>query len=157
MKRKTALLVSGLMTGVVMVVALGLVQISGRFDEIAQGALAAGGGQTAATSAGTSSVPVTDLAAETSGEVIRLQSEVAAYREELQQAYNELQRAYDQIQILSRDDANGFQTSGDDRSDDRDGDTDEHRDEHGDDDREEEDILRLAQGSRLFAQRLHDD
>ena len=93
MKRKTALIVSGVVTAAVMVVAIGLLQLSGRFSNTAQAA------------------PVKAVASQVTGnnstDVATLQAEVAAYQAQLQQAYTDLQQAYNQIQALSSANGNG--------------------------------------------------
>jgi len=91
MKRKTALIVSGVVTAVVMVVAIGMLQLSGRFSNAAQAA-------SVKAIAGQATI-------NNSTDVATLQAEVAAYQAQLQQAYTDLQQAYNQIQALSS--ANG--------------------------------------------------
>ncbi len=93
MKRKMALIVSGVVTAVVMVVAIGLLQLSGRFNNAAQAA---------PVKAVASQATIND-----STDVATLQAEVAAYQAQLQQAYSDLQQAYSQIQALSGANGNG--------------------------------------------------
>jgi hypothetical protein len=99
MQRKTALVVSGIITAFVMVVVVGLVQMSGRASAAQPVSLTLPGGQATLSGAGDAS---TDVAT--------LQAEVAAYRAQLQQAYDALQQAYNEIQVLSS--ADGFRGRG---------------------------------------------
>lgn|GEM_PF-1982880 len=92
MRRKAAMLVSGIITAFVMVVVIGLLQLSGRVGNTAQAAALPSTGPAQATVNG---------ADPTNADVATLQAEVAAYRDQLQQAYTALQQAYQQIQLLS--------------------------------------------------------
>jgi hypothetical protein len=93
MKRKMALIMSGVVTAVVMVVVIGLLQLSGNFSNVAQAA---------PVKAAASQATINN-----STDVATLQAEVAAYRAQLQQAYADLQQAYNQIQALSGANGNG--------------------------------------------------
>ena len=91
MRRKTALVLSGIVTAFAMVAVVGLFGLSARQAKTAQASSVAQGG---------SSVDVSQTG-QLSTDVIALQAEVVAYQRQLQEAYSALQQAYDEIQVLS--------------------------------------------------------
>ena len=100
MKHRMALFVSGLITALVMVVAVGLIALSGQDSSAAQAQPL----QPAAAVA-TPGLPTTELAApssaaQDSAEVDALRQQVETDRAQLQKAYSDLQQAYDEIQAL---------------------------------------------------------
>jgi hypothetical protein len=91
MRRKTALILSGIVTAFAMVAVLGLFGLSGRQGNAAQAASGLRSGDGAAF----------DRTGQASTDVATLQAEVVAYQQQLQEAYAALQRAYVEIQVLS--------------------------------------------------------
>jgi hypothetical protein len=102
MRRKTALILSGVVTAFAMVAVIGLFGLSGRQGNTAQ----------AASVARTGDGVTLDQAGQLSTDVATLQAEVVAYQQQLQEAYSALQQAYDQIQVLSAAGSRGFRNRG---------------------------------------------
>ena len=102
MRRKTALILSGIVTAFAMVVVIGLFRLSARQGNTAQASSIAqvGGG------------PGIDRTGQLSTDVATLQAEVVTYQQQLQEAYSALQQAYAEIQVLSANDSPGFRGSG---------------------------------------------
>jgi hypothetical protein len=95
MKHRMALIISGLITAFVMVVAVGLVALSGQATSAAQ----AQAPEPAITAVATGPAAAGSTASDRA-EIQALQQQVVTYRSQLQQAYSDLQQAYDQIQAL---------------------------------------------------------
>lgn len=89
MSKKIALLIAGVITSIVMVLALGMAGGASWFN---QGASAAGDGDSPAAATTTVSVSPADVAA--------LQVQLADYQAALEQANTQLQAAYDEIAEL---------------------------------------------------------
>ena len=87
MKRRSALLIAGIVTAFVMVIVVGLVLLSNRAAQVAQ-----------AAAADVPSVQAPDPATIT--DVPTLQAELKAYQQALGKAHSDLQTAYNQIQTL---------------------------------------------------------
>lgn len=98
MRRKTALLLSGVITAFLMVIFIGLAGSAGWFSQQAVSAAPA--------------VASAPAAAANSTDVAALQAQVATYRQQLQKAYSDLQAAYDQIQTLSQQQAQAGNSGG---------------------------------------------
>ena len=97
MRRKTALLISGIVTAFAMVLVLGLLSASARDAQAAQQAPAPSEVVPASDPAGTA----------TADQVASLQAEVDQYKTALNQAYSDLQAAYSQIQQLQAQTSGG--------------------------------------------------
>jgi hypothetical protein len=102
MRRKTAVILSGIVTAFAMVVVLGLFGLSARQGNTAQ----------AATAARLGDVVAFDESGQLSTDVATLQAEVVAYQQQLQEAYLALQQAYGEIQVLSANGSRGFRNGG---------------------------------------------
>ena len=102
MRRKTALILSGIVTAFAMVVVIGLFGLSARQGNTAQAAsIAQVGGRAAIDNTG-----------QLSTDVATLQFEVVTYQQQLQEAYLALQQAYAEIQVLSSNGSRGFRGGG---------------------------------------------
>ncbi len=103
MRRKTALVLSGMVTVFAMVAVIGLFGLSARQARIVQAA---------AVTRGESAVDVSQTG-QLSTDVTTLQAEVVAYQQQLQEAYSALQQAYNEIQVLSANNGSrGFRDRG---------------------------------------------
>jgi hypothetical protein len=91
MRHKTALVFSGIVTALAMVVVIGLFGLSARQAKTAQAPPGAQGG----------GAIVVSQTGQLSTDVATLQAQVVADQQQLQVAYLALQQAYDEIQMLS--------------------------------------------------------
>ncbi len=104
MKRRTMLVLSGMVTAFVLVAIIGLFGLSASQAKTARAATIS-----AATSSQTNDPPVFDQTGQQlSTDVPTLQAEVIAYQQQLQQSYAALQQAYNEIQVLSAGGSRGF-------------------------------------------------
>jgi hypothetical protein len=101
MRRKTALILSGIVTAFALVVVIGLFGLSGRQVNTAQAASVGRTGEGVSL----------DQTGQLSTDVATLQAEVVAYQQQLQEAYAALQQAYVEIQMLSGN-SRGFRNRG---------------------------------------------
>jgi hypothetical protein len=102
MRRKTALLLAGVVTAFAMVAVIGLFGLSASQSRTAQ----------AAPLAGPANRVALDQSGQLSTDVATLQAEVVAYQQQLQEAYAALQQAYVEIQVLSANGSGGFRNRG---------------------------------------------
>jgi ABC-type antimicrobial peptide transport system permease subunit len=102
MKRRTAVIFSGIAAAFVMVAVIGLFGLSGSQGSTAQ----------AASVVQTDNGAALNRSGQLSEDVTTLQAEVVAYRQQLQEAYSALQQAYVEIQILQSGGARGFRNGG---------------------------------------------
>ena len=90
MRRKTALIFSGIVTAFAMVSMIGLFGLSARQGNAAQAAPVVQSGDAVSF----------DRSGQLSTDTAMLQAEVVAYRQQLREAYSALQQAYVEIQVL---------------------------------------------------------
>jgi hypothetical protein len=102
MGRKTALVLSGMVTAFAMVAMIGLFGLSASQSKTAQ-----------AAASQTNGAVDFDQTGQLSTDVATLQAEVVAYQQQLQEAYTALQQAYVEIQVLSANGSRGFRNRGD--------------------------------------------
>jgi hypothetical protein len=103
MRRKTALIFSGIVTAFAMVCMIGLFGLSARHGNTVQAAPVVQSGDAVSF----------DRSGQLSTDTAILQAEVIAYRQQLQEAYLALQQAYAEIQLLSSDGSRNFRDRAD--------------------------------------------
>src|SRR5512136_2789642 len=102
MKRKMALVLSGIVTAFVMVSMIGLFGLSANQSNTVR----------AAPPAQSSATGSFDGSGQGSTDVATLRAEVVAYQQQLREAYLALQQAYNEIQLLSGNESRNFRNGG---------------------------------------------